>query len=760
LTNVEYENQIAKARRLIKKRPLEAKKILQDLYEYKPTSLAWFVARAELHLHNAEYAEVWKLLGAKEYYSKCHPDYTQPIALGYYDVLIKSYQAAGDSDNGGYFTTLRRRCANRLSSQANDDDPWVADQREELAFLEDAFLDAPDNSDAVLALTRAYYRRCMSAEAYILLTYYQSLRADHAADTLKEDLERKNFNYLYISNAMTRARSTFACVPPRDDNGGAFSVIATVLIQMGHEVNILAPYLSVELDGAVDLDETAAISLENAEERDGARFIRPFSMALPSGQEDSNIRHLLRALTQGARGETLFLLSAGGEMDFLFHDNETLQKRGARLTFFESDELESNMAFGYIGDYSAMMESVYGFNIRKAFHAPSSTQISVVLPVRNFQYTLPYTLKTCLDQTYSDYEIVLSDNSTNGNTELFEYVKELGDPRVRYVKTPAALALAKSFEYAFSQTRGEFVFALGADDALMPWGLELIADALRQHPNDDVIAWSRGFYIWPGFVNEIQEGQMNIVSPRCGKFDINYFSTKELLALVEQNAQYVYLLPLLYINSGFRRTRYTESIYAKTGALWGGNAQDVYMGALNAQLYDHIPYLRQMVTVAGMASNSIGAQASKGLYKSVPEFATSADTVFERMFPYANNDISHFFRMILRLRNAGTVSKPFIRSLDWTTILKKSMSSNVENLLYDRFCQEVSVTAKRFTHLSANSNVEAQAGEHVRLERSGLAYRETEDDQGIYINSKKLGLQNIAEAVAYMARRVEERWSE
>jgi hypothetical protein len=387
-------------------------------------------------------------------------------------------------------------------------------------------------------------------------------------------------------------------------------------------------------------------------------------------------------------------------MDRVFRDNKVLKNCGARLTFFESEALEGHLAFGYVGDYSRMMEPIYRCNILREFGSPSNVRISVVIPVRNFSHTIPYTLETCLNQTYKDYEIVVSDNSVHGDETLSKYIRESENPRLRYVKTPAPLRLAKSFEYAFSQAKGEFVFSIGSDDALLPWGLEMIDQALDKCVHDDVIAWSRGFYVWPNFKEAMNKDQMNIIAPHCHKYAINYIATNEILKLIEQNIQNVYMAPLLYINSGFRRKRFSERVYAKTGALWNGWSQDIYMGALNLFLYDRIPYLSHMATVAGMSNSSIGLNSSLGIGEKVLEYDGVADTAFERQFPISTYDVAHFYGMLLRLQMSGVVPDAYIHKLNWDKILQSSVTNlRVINPLCDRFLQGIETGKSRFVGL-------------------------------------------------------------
>src|SRR5437867_4242176 len=79
---------------------------------------------------------------------------------------------------------------------------------------------------------------------------------------------------------------------------------------------------------------------------------------------------------------------------------------------------------------------------------------SVVMPTRNRGHLLRYALRSALAQTFSDYEIVVSDNSSSDTTA--QVVAELTGPRVKYVRTDRVMAMPDSWEFALDQARGEY----------------------------------------------------------------------------------------------------------------------------------------------------------------------------------------------------------------------------------------------------------------------------------------------------------------
>jgi len=124
--------------------------------------------------------------------------------------------------------------------------------------------------------------------------------------------------------------------------------------------------------------------------------------------------------------------------------------------------------------------------------------------------------------------------------------------------------------------------------------------------NHKLIQWIRGFYAWPGF-NGGQENQ----------FVIPLYSEKNKIKIIDQNAETLirrcidrsgemYVLPNMYINSGFTRS-YLTDLYEKTGELLNGSAQDIYMGVTNCAINKSVLTIEYPITVAGMSSASVGS---------------------------------------------------------------------------------------------------------------------------------------------------------
>jgi glycosyltransferase involved in cell wall biosynthesis len=105
-------------------------------------------------------------------------------------------------------------------------------------------------------------------------------------------------------------------------------------------------------------------------------------------------------------------------------------------------------------------------------------RVSIAVPVYNGQAYLRQALDSLLAQTYTDYEIIISDNASADATEAIcrEYVAR--DPRVRYVRQEQNRGAAWNFNYAFGLARGAYFRWHAHDDMVEPTYLAQCVAAL------------------------------------------------------------------------------------------------------------------------------------------------------------------------------------------------------------------------------------------------------------------------------------------
>lgn len=112
--------------------------------------------------------------------------------------------------------------------------------------------------------------------------------------------------------------------------------------------------------------------------------------------------------------------------------------------------------------------------------------ISVGMPVYNAERHLREAISAILVQTFTDFELIISDNaSTDGSAAICEDFARR-DPRIRLIRQARNLGAAANFSAVFEAARAPFFAWAGADDKRSTDFLAVNLEVLRRRP--DVVA--------------------------------------------------------------------------------------------------------------------------------------------------------------------------------------------------------------------------------------------------------------------------------
>jgi glycosyltransferase involved in cell wall biosynthesis len=91
-------------------------------------------------------------------------------------------------------------------------------------------------------------------------------------------------------------------------------------------------------------------------------------------------------------------------------------------------------------------------------------RLSVGLPVYNGEKYLPEALDALLGQSFSDFELIISDNASIDGTAEICHNYAARDPRIRYFRQPVNLGAARNHNFVVKQARGEYFKWASHDD--------------------------------------------------------------------------------------------------------------------------------------------------------------------------------------------------------------------------------------------------------------------------------------------------------
>ncbi len=96
--------------------------------------------------------------------------------------------------------------------------------------------------------------------------------------------------------------------------------------------------------------------------------------------------------------------------------------------------------------------------------------VSIILPVYNTDLFLFDSIKSILNQTYTNFEfIILDDGSTDKSLEIIQSFK---DKRIKIIQNSTNLGLIKTLNIGIDLARGKYIARMDADDIAMPKRLE------------------------------------------------------------------------------------------------------------------------------------------------------------------------------------------------------------------------------------------------------------------------------------------------
>ena len=227
----------------------------------------------------------------------------------------------------------------------------------------------------------------------------------------------------------------------------------------------------------------------------------------------------------------------------------------------------------------------------------ASPKFSVVIPTRLRHATLPFTLRSCLQQKFDDYEVVVADNASLPATR--EVVEAFGSSRIKYIRSEQALPMTVSWSRALDAASGDWVLFVGDDDALLPWTL-LELDRLVSQQAVRSVRWEIAVYTWPCVATADQRNRLQLPTAR----DVELVSSQQRVASMVRSP-HAAPIPLPY-HGLIHRSLYEK--VKESGPVFDGPCPDTSAGVMLAALTDEFLELSVPMTLAGVSGKSNGLQ--------------------------------------------------------------------------------------------------------------------------------------------------------
>lgn len=135
---------------------------------------------------------------------------------------------------------------------------------------------------------------------------------------------------------------------------------------------------------------------------------------------------------------------------------------------------------------------------------PPAPSVSVCIPVYQGERFLAETMRSVLDQSYRDFELVVLDNASEDRSASI--VRSFADPRVRLERNPSTVSQAENWNRVVQLSRTPLVKVVCADDLLHPRCLEYQVAPMDADPGLALVASRR----------HMVDEQSRVIVPRRG----------------------------------------------------------------------------------------------------------------------------------------------------------------------------------------------------------------------------------------------------
>lgn len=105
--------------------------------------------------------------------------------------------------------------------------------------------------------------------------------------------------------------------------------------------------------------------------------------------------------------------------------------------------------------------------MQKEYQAP---KISILMPVYNSQANLHLAIESILNQSFTDFELVIIDDGSSDRSS--EIVQTFNDPRINFLSNSKNMGIVPTLNRGLDVANGQFIARMDADDISHPLRLE------------------------------------------------------------------------------------------------------------------------------------------------------------------------------------------------------------------------------------------------------------------------------------------------
>lgn len=165
--------------------------------------------------------------------------------------------------------------------------------------------------------------------------------------------------------------------------------------------------------------------------------------------------------------------------------------------------VDTEVRFGLETSEAAKSRPAAGVSVADP-KAPSTPAVSVIIPTYNRAQLVTRAIRSALEQSFDDLEVLVVDDASTDNT--IETVAGIADPRIRYLRQPFNQDVSAARNRGLRAAQGDFIAFLDSDDEWLPGKLEAQIARFREAPD------SVGL-VYTGSITRFDDGKERVFLP-------------------------------------------------------------------------------------------------------------------------------------------------------------------------------------------------------------------------------------------------------
>jgi len=120
----------------------------------------------------------------------------------------------------------------------------------------------------------------------------------------------------------------------------------------------------------------------------------------------------------------------------------------------------------------------------------SNLLLSVGMPAYNSELDIRDAIESILDQTFTEFELIISDNASTDSTQSICEEYAARDPRIQYIRNDENIGAADNYNAVFKLSKGKYFKWASSNDYCAPSFFEQCVNTLELNP-DAVLVYPR-----------------------------------------------------------------------------------------------------------------------------------------------------------------------------------------------------------------------------------------------------------------------------